>query len=47
MLIVFDDTMADMLSSTKFGSVVTELLIRGRYLNITREKTLEKKAFFK
>ena len=45
MLIVFDDTMADMLSSTKFSSVVTELLIRGRYLNITREETLEKKAF--
>ena len=33
-LIVFDDIFADMLSSKKLNSVVTELFIRGRKLNI-------------
>ena len=33
-LIVFDDIIADMLSNKKLNSVVTELFIRGRKLNI-------------
>ena len=33
--IVFDDTVADMLSNKKINSVVTELFIRGRKLNIS------------
>ena len=33
-LIVFDDTAADMLSNKKYNSVVTELFIRGRKLKI-------------
>ena len=35
MLIVFDDMMADMIQSKKLNSVVTELFIRGRKLNIS------------
>ena len=33
-LVVFDDMIADMLSNKKLNSVVTELFIRGRKLNI-------------
>ena len=33
-LIVFDDTIADMINNKKLNSVVTELFIRGRKLNI-------------
>ena len=33
-LIVFDDMIADMLRNKKFNSLVTELFIRGRKLNI-------------
>ena len=33
--IVFDDTVADMLSNKKINSIVTELFIRGRKLNIS------------
>ena len=32
-LIVFDDTIADMINNKKLSSVVTELFIRGRKLN--------------
>ena len=35
MLILFDDTISDMLSNKKLNSVVTELFIRGRKLNIS------------
>ena len=35
MLIVFDDMIADMLSNKKLNPIVTELLIRGRKLNIS------------
>ena len=34
-LIVFDDMIADMINSKKLNSIVTELLIRGRKLNIS------------
>ena len=34
-LIVFDDMIADMLSNVKFNSLVTELFLRGRKLNIS------------
>ena len=34
-LIVFDDMIADMLSNKKRNPMVTELLIRGRKLNIS------------
>ena len=34
-LIVFDDMIADMINSKKLNSVVTELFIRGRKLNIS------------
>ena len=34
-LIVFDDMIADMLSNTNFSSIVTELFIRGRKVNIS------------
>ena len=34
-LIVFDDIIADMINNTKLNSVVTELFIRGRKLNIS------------
>ena len=34
-LIVFDDMIADMISNNKLNSVVTELIIRGRKLNIS------------
>ena len=33
-LIVFDDIIADMINNKKLNSVVTELFIRGRKLNI-------------
>ena len=33
-LIVFDDMIADMINNKKLDSIVTELLIRGRKLNI-------------
>ena len=35
MLIVFDDMIADMIDNKKLNSVVTELFIRGRKLNIS------------
>ena len=34
-LIVFDDIIADILSNKKLNTVVTELFIRGRKLNIS------------
>ena len=34
-LIVFDDMIADMIHNTKLNSIVTELFIRGRKLNIS------------
>ena len=34
-LIVFDDMIADMLSNKKINSLVTELFIRGKKLNIS------------
>ena len=34
-LIVFDDMIADILSNKKLNSIVTELFIRGRKLNIS------------
>ena len=34
-LIVFDDMIADMVSNKKLNSVVTELFIRGKKLNIS------------
>ena len=34
-LIVFDDMVADMINNKKLNSVVTELFIRGRKLNIS------------
>ena len=34
-LIVFDDMIADMINNKKLNSVVTELFIRGRRLNIS------------
>ena len=34
-LIVFDDMIADMINNKKLNPVVTELLIRGRKLNIS------------
>ena len=34
-LIVFDDMIADRLSNVKFNSLVTELFLRGRKLNIS------------
>ena len=34
-LIVFDDMVADMIHNTKLNSIVTELFIRGRKLNIS------------
>ena len=35
MLIVFDDMVADMINNKKLNSIVTELFIRGRKLNIS------------
>ena len=35
MLIVFDDMIADMLDNKKLNPIVTELIIRGRKLNIS------------
>ena len=34
-LIVFDDMIADMVDNKKLNSIVTELFIRGRKLNIS------------
>ena len=34
-LIVFDDTIADMINNNKLNPIVTELFIRGRKLNIS------------
>ena len=34
-LIVFDDMIVDMINNTKLNSIVTELFIRGRKLNIS------------
>ena len=34
-LIVFDDMIADMINNKKFNSIVTELFVRGRKLNIS------------
>ena len=34
-LIVFDDMIADMINNKKLNSIVTELFIRGRGLNIS------------
>ena len=35
MLIAFDDMIADMISNKKLNSIITELIIRGRTLNIS------------
>ena len=35
MLIIFDDMIADMIQNKKLNSIVTELFIRGRKLNIS------------
>ena len=35
LLIVFDDLIADMINNKKLNSIVTELFIRGRKLNIS------------
>ena len=35
-LIVFNDMIADMINNKKLNSMVTELFIRGRKLNISR-----------
>ena len=35
MLVVFDDMIADMSNNKKLNSIVTELFIRGRKLNIS------------
>ena len=35
MLVVFDDMIADMEANKKLSSIVTELFIRGRKLNIS------------
>ena len=34
-LIIFDDTIADMINNNKLNPIVTELFIRGRKLNIS------------
>ena len=34
-LIVFDDTIADMINNKKLNQIVTELFIRGKKLNIS------------
>ena len=34
-LIVFDDMIVDMINSKKLNSIITELFIRGRKLNIS------------
>ena len=34
-LIVFDDTIADMINNKKSNSIITELFIRGKRLNIS------------
>ena len=34
-LIVFDDVIADMINNKKLNSIITELFIRGRKLNIS------------
>ena len=34
-LIVFDDMIADMIQNKKLNSIVTELFIRGRKLNVS------------
>ena len=35
LLIVFDDMVADMIQNKKLNSIVTELFIRGRKLNVS------------
>ena len=40
MLIVFDDMIADMINNKKLNSIVTELFIRGRKLNISLYYTI-------
>ena len=44
-LLVFDDIIADMLSNKNLNSVVTELIIRGRKLNISLAFTTQ--SYFK
>ena len=39
-LIVFDDLITDMLSIKKLNPIVTELIIRGRILNISPDNFL-------
>ena len=45
MLIVFDDMIADMTDNKKINSVVTDLFIRGRKLNISL--VFIKQSYFK
>ena len=44
-LVVFDDMIADMLSKKKLNSIVTELFIGGRNLNISLVSIM--KSYFK
>ena len=44
-LIIFDDTIADMINNKKLNSIVTELFIRGRKLNISLVFIIE--SYFK
>ena len=45
MLIIFDDMVADMINNKKLNSIVTELFIRGRKLNISY--VFIKQSYFK
>ena len=36
-LIVFDDMIADMINNNKLNPIVTELFVRGRKLNISKD----------
>ena len=44
-IIVFDDMIADMINDKKFNSIVTELFVRGRKLNISLAFIM--KSYFK
>ena len=45
--IIFDDTIANMLSNKKLNPIVTGLFIRGRKLNISVAKTVVFRCFKK
>ena len=46
-LIVFDDMIADMINNKKINSIVTELFIRGRKLNISLIFIISILSYFK